>query len=44
MTEFEGARPGEAARRLQVTPGTVYMVRNRILSRLREIGLDILGD
>ncbi|QVL32690.1 sigma-70 family RNA polymerase sigma factor [Telmatocola sphagniphila] len=42
MTEFEGIPSGEAARQLQVTPGTVYMARNRILSRLREIGDQIL--
>jgi RNA polymerase sigma-70 factor (ECF subfamily) len=44
MTEFQGVPPGEAARRLQLTPGTVYMARNRILSRLREIGDEILED
>jgi RNA polymerase sigma-70 factor, ECF subfamily len=44
MTEFEEIPPGEAARRLRVTPGAVYMARNRILSRLREIGHDILED
>lgn len=44
MTELQGVSSGDAARRLQLTPGTVYMARNRVLSRLREIGLDILED
>jgi RNA polymerase sigma-70 factor, ECF subfamily len=44
LTEFQGVPPAVAARRLQLTPGTVYMARNRILSRLREIGHEILED
>jgi len=42
MTEFQGIVAGEAARRLQLTPATVYMARNRVLRRLRQVGEEIL--
>ena len=43
-TQFRGQSPAEVAGELGVTPGTVYMARNRILGRLREIGREILEE